>query len=114
MAGEQHGKGMVCVNRPLGRMCRIPGLNRCCFMHSAFRKMSVLVIKSCLFVVLVNPWASVVCSDKAFVEGKNNKSRVSWTCVILRSVSTASQLSLVSRCYFPSLLRTVVRASVIN
>jgi len=74
---------------------------------------SVLVIKSfCLFVVLVNLWASVSTLTKLLLKVKIIN-HTSWICVTLRSVSTASQLSFVNR-YFPSLLRAVVRAAVIN
>lgn len=103
------------VLRKLYLLCslfRIPGLNRWCFMHPAFRMVSVLVIKSYLFVVLVNLWASVSTVTELLLELKI-MNHVSWTCVTLRSVSTASQLSFVNR-YFPSLLRRVVRVTVIN
>ena len=75
--------------------------------------MSVFAIKSFyLFVVLVTLWASVIKVTKLLLKVKIIN-HVGWTCVILRSVSTASQLSFVSRS-FPSLLCTVVRATVIN
>ena len=93
-------------------LCSIPGPNRCCFMYPAFRMVSVLVIKSYLFVVLVNLWASVSTVTELLLKVKI-MNHVSWACVTLRSVSTASQRSFVNR-YFPSLLRTVVRTTVIN
>jgi len=79
----------------LRSLCSIPGLNRCCFMHLAFRMVCVLVIKSSsLFVVLVNLWASVSTVTKLLLKVKI-MNHVSRTCVTLRSVSTASQLSFV-------------------